>query len=173
MASSSGTTHSISTSTPVASTSGVRSDSLPSSPSHTSSGLFTQLGSRTQTTSPSPSLNFIQEDVKYLKALNFTVSLSTPFPKINGLFPNLSDYIKNRQKTLKASFILIPEYESNSALHSCYCSEEEIGIENYVQIHSTSPQHIIKTNARLKGKEGMVRGCYNAWVSYTLHLLNL
>lgn len=130
---------------------------------------------RSRSSTPSKSLNFIEDDVNYLKSLNFRIQFKSPFPRIDGLLPGLSEYISQKtssenRHTLRAYFILIPEYKAHIAKDGCYCSVEEIGIENFQEIRNISSAHVSKINSKLKGKKNMLECCCNGWVSNTRSL---
>ena len=55
----------------------------------------------------------VQKELDYLKDLKIHVNSSYPYSQIEGLFPHLLEYIKEKskkKKTLVACFILSPEY---------------------------------------------------------------
>jgi hypothetical protein len=90
------------------------------------------------------------------------VKLGYPFPRIEGLFPQLSHYLRGPLPQLKAYFILSPEYLVPKVLKgSCYCTEGLIDYNDYQEIYDISRGHIRKT----KRTEGTKLYChYNSWV---------
>ena len=120
-------------------------------------------------TSPSPTSTRTKEDLDYLQGFKFTVNLNGPFPQIDGLFPHLSQYIKEKNQKLTAYFVLSPEYEQDpkeELVGNSYCSEAEIDLSDFVEIHTTSPRHISRVqNNKASKNKGKILCCYNSWVS--------
>ena len=110
----------------------------------------------------------VQEELDSLKDFEIHVNTSYPYPRIEGLFPYMPEYIKEKSNTLVACFILGPEYQYSPKIGlvgNCYCSEEVIDLKDFEDIYNVSPDHIFQVQ-RKSSKEGKIRCCYNAWVSF-------
>jgi hypothetical protein len=121
------------------------------------------------------SSNPTMKDILYLQDCSFDIIAGTGYPRIHNLFPNLNQYLQRQKETLKAYFILIPEYEYDSDLDgSCYCSMEEIEYGDFEEIKSISERHILQIGEiKVEGKKCRVKCFYNAWVSSSRSLIDI
>lgn len=119
--------------------------------------------------SPSLTSTPTQEDLNYLKDLKFTVNNNGPFARIEGFFPNLIHYTKTKKEILTVYFILSPEYEydpDKPLKGDCYCSEEELDKDDFLQIQTISSRHIYQPKLKATSKRKLKITCrYNSWVS--------
>jgi hypothetical protein len=107
------------------------------------------------------------EELNYLLAHKFEVNLVYPYPRLEGLFPQMTQHKEAPPKRLTAVFILCPAYKmTDDHMRSSYFGRAEISERDMWKIQKVSPDHITQLDPTDKEvAEGKVLCSYHSWVS--------
>lgn len=144
----------------------VQSSSLGQNPNTSLS--FTPTPSMPPLNSPAPQpeedSSTIKGEVTYLQQLNFQTLLNYPYPRLDGLFPQMRGYRQDPVRCLQAFFVLCPQYElTREYVGSTYFTEGEIDEADEAEIRACSPSHIKRVQK--EASPGKVVCAYHTWVS--------